>query len=377
MIPFNKPLLIGTEQEYIAECLTNNKLSGDGAFTKSVNKELEEMTGTAKALLTTSCTHALEMSSLLLDIEPGDEVIMSSFTFVSTANPFSLRGAKIIFVDIRPDTMNLDESKIESAITNKTKAIVPVHYAGVGCAMEVIQALAAPKGIAVIEDAAQCIGASYQGEKLGTIGDMGAFSFHDTKNLQCGEGGAILLNNPKYIERAEIIREKGTNRSKFLRGEIDKYSWVDKGSSYLPSELNAAFLLAQLKEVELVTQTRRALWQKYWDHLKPLADQGRIELPHVPDGCYHNGHIFYIKCSNIDERQDLITYLKSNQVYSVFHYIPLHSARAGKILGEFSGNDVYTTKESERLLRLPMFFELTNDEVEKVCQLIFAFYEGQ
>ncbi len=370
MIPFNVPLVTGKEEAYIAEVMHSKKFSGDGSFTKRCNAWLQQFTKTHKALLTTSCTHAMEMASLLIDIQPGDEVIMPSFTFVSTANPFVLRGAKIVFVDVRSDTMNMDERLIEAAITEKTKAIVPVHYAGVGCAMDVIMDIAHRHQLWVVEDAAQCVGAYYQGKHLGSIGHLGCLSFHDTKNIQCGEGGALLINDPALMKRAEIIREKGTNRAAFLRGEVDKYTWVDSGSSYLPSELNAAFLLAQLEQVEGVTEKRRSLWQAYYELLQPLVRQGLLELPQVPENCHHNGHIFYIKLRDIEQRQEVIEHLKQQDIYSVFHYVPLHTAMAGKIYGAFFGEDQFTTIESERLLRLPMYYTLTAPLIARVSSEI-------
>lgn len=377
MIPFNVPLVTGREEAYIAEAIQNKKFSGDGSFTKRCNAWLEQHIGTYKALLTTSCTHAMEMAALLLDIQPGDEVIMPSFTFVSTANPFVLRGAKIVFVDVQPDTMNIDERLIEGAITERTKAIVPVHYAGVGCEMDVILEIAHRHQLWVVEDAAQCIGAYYRGKHLGNIGHLGCLSFHDTKNIQCGEGGALLINDPALMKRAEIIREKGTNRAAFLRGEVDKYTWVDSGSSYLPSELNAAFLLAQLERVEEVTEKRRALWQVYYDLLQPLAEKGLLEIPQVPEHCQHNGHIFYIKLKDIEHRQEVIDHLKQQQIYTVFHYVPLHSAKAGRLYGEFAGDDRFTTTESERLLRLPMYYKLDSSNIETIIKLINDFISSK
>ncbi len=369
MIPFNRPLLTGQEQKYINDAIASGKFSGDGPFTQKCQSMLEESTGAKKVLLTPSCTHAMELAALLLNIQPGDEVIMPSFTFVSTANPFALRGAKIVFTDIRPDTMNIDEEKIEAAITDRTRAIVPVHYAGVGCNMERIMAIANAHQLYVVEDAAQCVGASYHGKKLGTIGHFGCFSFHDTKNIHCGEGGALLINDSQFIERAEIIREKGTNRSQFLRGQVDKYTWVDIGSSYLASELNAAFLVPQLEHITAVTAKRKALWQQYHQLLQPLAEQGVIELPHVPEGCEHNGHIFYIKLRNLAERQHLINALKAANIQVVFHYIPLHSAKAGLHFGS-TAPLIHTDQESERLLRLPMYYDLATEEVATICNAI-------
>ncbi len=375
MITFNSPYIAGKEFEYINEVIKNKNFCGDGIFTKKCNELLEKLTGCKKVLLTTSCTDALELSALLTDISPGDEVILPSFTFVSTANPFVLRGAKAVFVDIRPDTLNLDENKIEDAVSEKTKAVIPVHYAGVGCEMDKIMKIAEKHNLYVIEDAAQALMCRYKGTSLAAIGKVGCISFHDTKNYHCGEGGAILINDENLIERAEIIREKGTNRSKFLRGEIDRYSWVDIGSSFLPGELNAAFLYAQLEKAEEVRQKRLKLWKKYYDNLIQPKDEGKIELPVVPEGCEHNGHIFYIKLDNFKERRSMIDYLKSNGIQAVFHYIPLHSSDAGIKFGEFKGRDEYTTKESERLLRLPLYYNLTENEVDFVCEKVKEFFK--
>ena len=336
MIPFNMPPYVGKENDYIKKAIENHKICGDGEFTKKCSAWIEEKTGTKKALLTTSCTHALEMAALLLDIKPGDEVIMPSFTFVSTADAFVLRGAKAVFVDIRPDTMNINEELIESAITEKTKAIVPVHYAGVACEMDRIMEIAAKYGLAVVEDAAQGVMSSYKGRALGTIGDFGCYSFHETKNYSMGEGGALLIRDNSRIEDAEIIREKGTNRSKFFRGQIDKYTWVNWGSSYLPSDMNAAYLWAQLEKAEEINEDRLNSWGEYYNGLKELADEGKIELPYIPDGCVHNAHMFYIKAKDLEERTSLIKYLKENEINTVFHYIPLHSAPAGMKFGRFS-----------------------------------------
>ena len=361
--------------EYIQECVKNQKICGDGAYTKKCSEWLERRTGTAKCLLTTSCTHATELAALLLpDIGPGDEVIMPAFTFVSTADAFVLRGATPVFVDIRPDTMNIDERLIEDAVTEKTKAIVPVHYAGVSCEMDTIMETAQRHGLAVVEDAAQGIMASYKGRALGTIGNFGCFSFHETKNYSMGEGGALLIRDPKDVEEAEIIREKGTNRSKYYRGQIDKYTWINYGSSYLPSDMNAAYLYAQLEIADEINDARLAIWRQYYESLKPLAQEGRIELPVVPEGCVHNGHMFYIKTADIEERTRLIDYLKKNEIHAVFHYIPLHTAPAGRKFGRFHGADRYTTRESERLLRLPMYYGLTENEVEYICGHVRKFY---
>ena len=374
MINFNVAPFVGKETDYIKEAIASGKICGDGSFTKKCNAWFENKTGTPKALLTTSCTHALEMAAILCDIKPGDEVIMPSYTFVSTADAFVSRGAKVIFVDIRPDTMNIDETLIEAAITEKTKAIVPVHYAGVGCEMDVILDIAKRHNLKVVEDAAQGVMAYYKGKALGTIGNFGCYSFHETKNYSMGEGGAILIADSEDAERAEIIREKGTNRSKFFRGQIDKYTWVDFGSSYLPSDINAAYLWAQLECAEEINNNRLASWNAYYNALKPLADEGKIELPFVPEYCEHNAHMFYIKAKDLEERTKLIDFLKSNDISAVFHYIPLHSAPAGQKYGEFFGEDKYTTKESERILRLPMYYGLEEDKVAYIAGKIAEFY---
>ena len=360
MIRFNVPPFTGKEYEYIKKAVDNQKICGDGEFTAKCNEWLQEKTGTKKALLTTSCTHATELAAILADIQPGDEVIMPSYTFVSTADAFVLRGATAVFVDIRPDTMNIDEKLIEQAITPKTKAIVPVHYAGVGCEMDAIMEIAAKYNLQVIEDAAQGIMSSYKGKALGTFGEFGCFSFHETKNFSMGEGGALLIRDEKDIEQAEIVREKGTNRAKFFRGQIDKYTWVDKGSSYLPSELNAAYLYAQLQLADEINNDRLNHYNRYYEALKPLEEKGLIELPYVPKECVHNAHMFYIKCKDLEEREGLIKYLKANDILPASHYVPLHSSKAGVIYSEFRGEDRYTTKESERLLRLPMYYKLTD-----------------
>lgn len=375
MIEFNIPPYVGKESEYMMKAIKNHKICGDGEFTKRCNSWIEDKTGTSKALLTTSCTHALEMAALLLDIHPGDEIIMPSFTFVSTADAFVLRGAKIVFVDIRPDTMNIDEKLIESAITKKTKAIVPVHYAGVACEMDTIMEIAQKYNIAVVEDAAQGVMSWYKGKALGTIGDYGCYSFHETKNYSMGEGGALLIRDPENIENAEIIREKGTNRSRFFRGQIDKYTWVNWGSSYLPSDLNAAYLWAQLEMAEEINNNRLKSWNVYYEGLKELRDSGYIELPCIPEECTHNAHMFYIKAQNLNERTQLINYLKKNDIASVFHYIPLHSSPAGMKYGRFAGEDKYTTCESEKLLRLPMYYNLNESECAKIIETIKDFYK--
>ena len=374
MINFNVPPFTGKEIDYIKEAINNQKICGDGQFTKKCNEWIENRTGTAKCLLTTSCTHATEMAALLADIKPGDEVIMPSYTFVSTADAFVLRGATVVFVDIRPDTMNIDETKIEAAITDKTKAIVPVHYAGVACEMDTIMDIAKKHNLIVIEDAAQGVMSSYKGKALGTIGDYGCFSFHETKNYSMGEGGALLIQDPEKIEEAEIIREKGTNRTKYYRGQIDKYTWVNYGSSYLPSDMNAAYLYAQLEMADEINNARLHVWNRYYEGLKELADAGKIELPVVPEGCVHNAHMFYIKAKDLEERTSLIAFLKENGIWSVFHYIPLHSAPAGQKFGRFHGEDVYTTKESERLCRLPMYYGLADEQVDYIISKVKAFY---
>lgn len=373
MIKFNIPPYVGTETEYMEHAIHNRKISGDGEFTRKCNEWIQERTGTNRALLTTSCTHATEMAVMLCDIEEGDEVIMPSYTFVSTANAFVLRGAKIKFVDIRPDTMNIDEGLVESAITKKTKAIVPVHYAGVSCEMNVIMDIARRYHLKVVEDAAQGIMSAYKGKALGTFGEFGCFSFHETKNLSMGEGGALLIRDADMVERAEILREKGTNRSKFFRGEIDKYTWVDCGSSYLPSELNAAYLWGQMESAEKIYYDRMASWNLYFQRLKCL--QNRISLPFVPADCLHNAHMFYIKVKDLEERTRLINYLKADEIGAVFHYIPLHVSPAGKRFGEFVGEDVYTLKESERLLRLPLYYGMEAEKVNLVCDKLFEFYK--
>ncbi len=374
MINFNVPPYVDTAMTYIRECVENQKICGDGAYTKKCNQWIEQRTGTTKCLLTTSCTHATELAALLAEIQPGDEVIMPAYTFVSTADAFVLRGAVPVFVDIRPDTMNIDESLIEAAITDKTKAIVPVHYAGVACEMDTIMEIAKRYKLVVIEDAAQGIMSSYKGRALGTIGDFGCFSFHETKNYSMGEGGALLIRDGKDVEAAEIIREKGTNRSKFYRGQIDKYTWVDVGSSYLPSDMNAAYLYAQLEKADEINDARLACWNRYRELLTPLAEAGKLELPTVPEGCVHNAHMFYVKTKDIQERTQFIDYLKENGVHSVFHYIPLHTAPAGLKYGRFHGEDRFTTKESERLARLPMYYGLTLEQVDEICQVVRKFY---
>lgn len=375
LISFNVPPYVGTEENFITSCIKENKkLSGDGIYTEKCNQWIEARTNTSKALLTTSCTHALEMAAILLDIKPGDEVIAPSYTFVSTVNAFVLRGAKVIFVDIRPDTMNIDENKIEEAITFNTKAILPVHYAGVACEMDEIMTIANEYNLFVVEDAAQGVMSTYKGKALGSIGDVGCYSFHETKNYSMGEGGAILIQNNKLLERAEIIREKGTNRSQFFRGQVDKYTWVDIGSSYLPSELNAAYLYAQLEQANYINQNRLNTWYIYYKGLKSLETQKAIELPYIPSECEHNAHMFYIKCKSLEERDNLMAHLKDNCIQTVFHYVPLHTSVAGRKYSTFNGNDQFTTQESERLLRLPMYYGIEEDKVKHVVEQIVDFY---
>ncbi|TBM12857.1 dTDP-4-amino-4,6-dideoxygalactose transaminase [Hafnia alvei] len=375
MIPFNAPPVVGTELEYMQAAMSSGKLCGDGGFTRRCQQWMEQRFGSAKVLLTPSCTASLEMAALLLDIQPGDEVIMPSFTFVSTANAFVLRGATVVFVDLRPDTMNIDETKIEAAITNKTRAIVPVHYAGVACEMDAIMALAKKYNLFVVEDAAQGVMSTYKGKALGSIGHIGCFSFHETKNYTAGgEGGATLINDPALIERAEIIREKGTNRSQFFRGLVDKYTWRDIGSSYLMSDLQAAYLWAQLEAAEKINQRRLQLWQNYYDAFLPLAKKGKVELPSVPDDCQQNAHMFYLKLNDIEQRSAFISYLKEAEIMSVFHYIPLHECPAGERFGHFAGENNFTTKESERLARLPLFYNMSDVNQRTVINTILSFF---
>mgnify|MGYP002679956076 FL=1 len=374
-IPFNIPPYVGHEMEYLQKaCEVNHKICGDGPFTKQCKAWVEEKTGTAGCLMTTSGTSALEMAAHLSHIQPGEEVIMPSYTFCSTADAFVLKGAVPVFVDIRPDTMNLDETLLEDAITDKTRAIAAVHYAGVSCEMDTILEIAKRHHLTVVEDAAQGVMSSYKGRALGTLGDFGCYSFHETKNYSMGEGGAILIRDPEKISEAEILREKGTNRSQFFRGQIDKYTWVDYGSSFLPSELNAAYLMAQLDQADEINNARLARWEQYYRLLSPLAAEGRIELPVIPEGCVHNAHMFYIKTGDLEERQALIQALREQGILAVFHYIPLHSSPAGKKFGRFHGEDRYTTRESERLLRLPMYYSLTEENVNDVVSVIEEFY---
>ena len=375
MIAFNKPCLAGNEEKYILKSLKSNKISGDGQFTQKCHTWFEEHLQCKKALLTTSCTHALEMTAILLDIHIGDEVIMPSYTFVSTANAFVLRGAKIVFVDIRPDTLNIDETKIEDAITEKTKVIVPVHYAGVACEMDSIMDIANRYNLFVVEDAAQGMMSSYKGRPLGTIGHFGTFSFHETKNYtSAGEGGLLIVNDEWFVARAEIIREKGTNRSQFFRGMVDKYSWVDIGSSYLMNDVSAAFLWGQLEKADEIFENRLKNWLTYYEKLKLLANKGDIELPNIPKKCVHNAHMFYIKVQNINIRTEFIKYLSQHKINAVFHYVPLHTSPAGLKYGRFHGRDEFTTVESERLIRLPIFYGLTERDIEKICKVIYDFF---
>lgn len=375
MLPFNIPPYVPQCSDYVTQVIQNRKICGDGPFTARCNEALEALTGAPKALLTTSGTSALEMAAILLDIQPGDEVIMPSFTFVSTANAFALRGAKIVFVDVQPDTMNLDPLCVRAAITPHTRAIVPVHYAGVCCDMDALGDIAREHGLAMVEDAAQAVGSFYKDRPAGSMSDVGCFSFHETKNYSMGEGGAVILNDPHMVERAEIIREKGTDRSRFYRGQVDKYTWVDIGSSFLPSELNAAYLLAQLEQRASITAARMARWEQYDAGLAPLEQRGLIERMKVPADCVHNAHMYYIKLRSLEERSRLIAFLAEHDICAVFHYIPLHSATAGLKYGRFVGEDRYTTALSERLLRLPMFYELTEADCVRVIETISAFFD--
>ena len=375
MISFNVPPVVGDELAYIQQAIADHKISGDGAFTKKCHAWLEGQCGAGKALLTTSGTSALDMAMLLCDFHEGDEVILPSYTFSSTATSVVLSGARLVFVDIRPDTMNMDEKKIEEAITEKTKAVIVVHYAGVACEMSAITAIAEKHHLKVIEDAAQGVMSTYRGKYLGTIGDFGCYSFHETKNYSMGEGGALIINRPEYVERAEILREKGTNRSKFFRGQVDKYTWVDIGDSYLPSELNAAYLLAQLQRAQEIYDDRMGTWQKYWEAFRPLAEQGKVEIPVIPSDCRHNAHMFYLKLADLEERTRFIEYMKGQGVHCVFHYIPLHSSPAGKKYGRFHGEDVHTTKESERLVRLPMYYRMEQKDIDHVTEKVKEFFQ--
>ncbi len=374
-VPFNIPPCIGDEIECVQQAIeANRKISGDGPFTKKCNAWMEERFGANKVLLTTSGTSALEMASILCDLKPGDEVILPSFTFTSTATAFVLAGARLVFVDIRPDTMNIDETKIEAAITDRTRVIVPVHYAGVACEMDTIMDIARRHNLLVVEDAAQGVMATYKGRALGTIGDFGCYSFHETKNYSMGEGGAICINNPAYSDRAEIIREKGTNRAQFFRGQVAKYNWVDFGSSYLPSELNAAYLWAQLQHADEINQNRLATWRAYYAAFEPLAQRGLVTLPTVPEGCEHNAHMFYIKLVDLKERTAFISFMKERSVGCVFHYVPLHSAPAGERFGRFHGVDEHTTPDSDRLVRLPMYYGMSLEDFEYVVSCAKEFF---
>ncbi|PQJ83343.1 dTDP-4-amino-4,6-dideoxygalactose transaminase [Aliivibrio sifiae] len=377
-IPFSKPTVTGKEQQYIEEAIKSGYLSGDGPFTKKCHQWFEEHLRCEKVLLTPSCTAALEMAAILIDIQPGDEVIMPSYTFVSTANAFVLRGAKIVFVDIRPDTMNIDENLIEEAITSKTKAIVPVHYAGVACEMDTIMEIALRYELYVIEDAAQGMMSTYKGRPLGTIGHLGAFSFHETKNYTSGgEGGLFIINDKQFIKKSEIIREKGTNRSQFIEGIVDKYTWVDIGSSYLPSEIQAAYLYTQLENAEKINKKRLELWNKYYSELLELSKLGVIELPTIPAEYTHNGHMFYIKLEDVDARSKFIKYMRNNKVSAAFHYIPLHSSIAGSEFGMFNNDDVFTSKESQRLVRLPLYYNMSNSDSCLVIQIVVDYLNSK
>ena len=375
-INFNVPPYTGKEMEYIKECVENQKICGDGEYTKKDNEWFEEKTGVSKCLLTTSCTHATEMSAILAGIKEGDEVIMPSYTFVSTANAFVLRGAKVVFVDIRPDTMNIDENLIEDAITPKTRAIVPMHYAGVGCEMDTIMDIAKRHNLFVIEDAAQGVMSTYKGKALGSIGDFGNYSFHETKNYSMGEGGALLLRDETYVNDAIIIREKGTNRTLYQLGKVDKYTWLQPGSSYLPSDMNAAYLYAQLQVADEINDARMDHYNRYMEAFRDMADAGKIELPYVPEECVHNAHMFYIKCKDFEEREGLIKYLRANDILPASHYVPLHTSTAGLKYSRFHGEDKYTTSESLRLLRLPMYYSLTNEDLDEVVMRVKEYYKA-
>lgn len=374
VINFNVPPFVGTEFKYMQDAVNNHKICGDGPFTKRCNEWLEKRFKAKKIMLTTSGSAALDMAALLCGIKPGDEVILPSFTFSSTANSFVLAGASLVFVDIRPDTMNIDETKIEAAITNKTRVICPVHYAGVACEMDTIMEIAKKNNLIVIEDAAQAVMSTYKGKACGTIGDFGCFSFHETKNYSMGEGGAIVINNEKYIEKAEILREKGTNRSQYFRGQVAKYNWVDFGDSYLQSDLNAAYLWAQLEIADLINKNRLDTWNTYYEAFKSLYDKGIIELPIVPEECVHNAHMFYIKCKDLETRQNYIKYMKDNGIFCAFHYVPLHSAPAGLKYGRFNGTDEYTTLDSDRLVRLPIYYNIETNDLRKVINKTLEFF---
>lgn len=373
MISFNIPPFVGTEFQYMHEAVENHKICGDGPFTKRCDQWIENKFKTPKAMLTTSGSSALDMAALLCGLKKDDEVILPSYTFSSTANSFVLAGARLVFVDIRPDTMNIDETKIEAAITERTKVIVPVHYAGVACEMDTIMDIADRYKLMVVEDAAQGVMSAYKGRALGTIGDFGCFSFHETKNYSMGEGGAILINNDKYIEQAEILREKGTNRSQFFRGQVAKYNWVDFGDSFLQSDLNAAYLWAQLEVADSINENRLKTWQTYWNAFQEYEKEGLISLPTIPDECVHNAHMFYIKFPSLELRQSYIEYMKKNDIICSFHYVPLHSAPAGKKFGRFCGADNYTTSESDKLVRLPLYYNITPDDVDLVIEKTIGF----
>ena len=368
MIDFNIPPFTGRELEYVKQAIDAHKICGDGQFTKKCNAWLEERFHAQKVLLTTSGSTALDMAAILCDIRPGDEVILPSYTFSSTANAFVLAGARLVFVDIRPDTMNIDETKIEAAITERTKVIAPVHYAGVACEMDAIMDIARRYGLKVVEDAAQGVMSAYKGRALGTIGDFGCYSFHETKNYSMGEGGALVINDPKYNDKAEILREKGTNRSKFFRGQVDKYTWVDFGDSYLPSDMNAAYLWAQLEMADAINENRLATWNAYDEAFRPLAEKGLLTLPTIPEDCVHNAHMYYVKCKDLEERTSFIRFMKAQGIQCTFHYIPLHSAPAGEKFGRFDGKDVYTTRESDRLVRLPMYYNMATSDLDYIIK---------
>lgn len=374
MIHFNVPPFTGKELDYMYEAVGNHKICGDGPFTKKCDEWMQNRFHADRVMLTTSGSTALDMAALLCDLKEGDEVILPSFTFSSTANSFVLAGARLVFVDIRPDTMNIDETKIEAAITEKTKVICPVHYAGVACEMDAIMDIAKRYNLLVVEDAAQGVMSTYKGKALGTIGDFGCYSFHETKNYSMGEGGAIVINNPKYIDKAEILREKGTNRSQFFRGQVAKYNWVDFGDSYLQSDLNAAYLWAQLEMADAINNNRLATWNAYYEAFKPLEEKGIITLPTIPNGCVHNAHMFYIKCKDLETRQRFIKYMKENEILCVFHYVPLHSAPAGEKFGRFNGNDEHTTADSDRLVRLPMYYNIDKNDLQKVIDKVLEFF---
>ena len=374
MISFNVPPFVWRELDYVKQAIDAHKICGDGQFTKKCSTWMEKHFGAQKVLLTTSGTTALDMAALLCDLKPGDEVILPSFTFSSTATAFVLAGATLVFVDVRPDTMNIDETKIEAAITEKTRVIVPVHYAGVACEMDTIMDIAKRHNLMVVEDAAQGVMSTYKGRALGTIGDFGCYSFHETKNYSMGEGGALLINDSAYNERAEILREKGTNRAKFFRGQVDKYTWVDFGDSYLPSDMNAAYLWAQLENAEVINNDRLATWHTYNKAFQPLAEAGKIQLPTIPEGCVHNAHMYYLKCKSLDERTNLINFLRERNIQAAFHYVPLHSAPAGLKYGRFDGDDVFTTAESDRLVRMPMYYGLSRESIEAVITAVKEFY---